>query len=403
MTQQEQKTAPATGATGRAGGLRLGSLFGIEIRLDPSVVLIFLLIVYSLAGGVFPGWHPDWSVAVRWGTALVAGLLFFASLLAHEFAHSVVAQAYGIRVPRITLFLLGGVSELSAEPRTPKSEFLMAIAGPLMSLLLGVVFSYLGTRVAGGEQFATDLVQDRTAALAALSPLATMLLWLGPVNLMLGIFNMVPGFPLDGGRVLRALIWWLTGNQLRATRWATGAGRLFGWGLMALGIFSLFSGQGLGGLWFVLIGWFLSSSAQSSYTQMWLRQSLKPLHVADLMRTHFETVTPTMPLTTFIDDALLRSQQTLWPVLEGGTLRGWISQADVARVAEEERRRLSVADVMAAPDSVGTLSSDTPGDEAFGQLSSSPDAVLAVLEQGRVVGMLRSADVLRWLSLHHAH
>ncbi|HSG88777.1 MAG TPA: site-2 protease family protein [Pseudomonadales bacterium] len=401
MAEQHQLQSDGTGTTGPAGGLRIGALFGIEIRLDLSVLLIFALIVYSLANGVFPGWHPDWSAGLRWGTALAAGLLFFASLLAHEFSHSVVAQAYGIRVPRITLFLLGGVSELSAEPRTPRTEFLMAIAGPLMSLALGIVFSLIGMRVAG-TQTAEALVEDQAAALAALSPLATMLLWLGPVNLMLAVFNMVPGFPLDGGRVLRALLWWLTGDQLRATRWASGTGRLFGWALMATGIFSVASGQGLGGLWLVLIGWFLSSAAQSSYTQLWLKQSLARLRVADLMRTHFETTTPRTPLTVFVDEQLLRGQQTLWPVLDGSGLVGWIRQADVARLSEADRMRLRVDDVMQTRESLETLTPDTPGDEAFGQLASAPEAPVAVLDGGEVVGLLGSADILRWLHLHQA-
>ncbi|MDZ7825536.1 MAG: site-2 protease family protein [Gammaproteobacteria bacterium] len=379
--------------------MRIGSPFGIEVRLDISVILIFLLIVWSLAGGLFPDWHPDWSPALRWGTALAAGLLFFTSLLAHEFSHSVVAQAYGIPVPRITLFLLGGVSELSSDPRTPKTEFLMAIAGPLMSLALGIGFLLIGLQVAG-EAFAGQLAEDRTAALASLSPLATMLLWLGPVNLMLAIFNMVPGSPLDGGRVLRALLWWIGGDRLRATRWASDAGRLFGWSLIALGVLSLVSGQGLGGLWLVLIGWFLSTAAGQSYTRVWLEQSLRRLQVADLMRTRFGSTTPDTPLARFIDDQLLRSQQLLWPVQDEAGLVGWIGQEDVAELGESDRQRRYVRDLMRAPGSAPTLAPDTPADQAFDQLSTSPDRPLAVLDGERMVGLLASADVMRWLALH---
>jgi Zn-dependent protease len=333
MTDPGTRNPEDHGSVQQTRGLRIGSLFGIEVRLDVSVILIFLLIVWSLAGGLFPDWHPDWSPALRWGTALAAGLLFFASLLAHEFSHSVVAQAYGIPVPRITLFLLGGVSELSSEPRTPRSEFLMAIAGPLMSLALGIGFSLIGLQVAGAA-FTDRMAEDRTGAVASLSPLATMLLWLGPVNLMLAIFNMVPGFPLDGGRVLRALLWWIGGDRLRATRWASDAGRLFGWFLIALGVLSLVTGQGLGGLWLVLIGWFLSSAAGQGYTRAWLEQSLRRLQVADLMRTRFDSTTPDTRLARFIDDQLLRSQQVLWPVEDATGLRGWIGQEDVAELDE---------------------------------------------------------------------
>ena len=399
MTDPGTRNPEDHGSVQQTRGLRIGSLFGIEVRLDVSVILIFLLIVWSLAGGLFPDWHPDWSPALRWGTALAAGLLFFASLLAHEFSHSVVAQAYGIPVPRITLFLLGGVSELSSEPRTPRSEFLMAIAGPLMSLALGIGFSLIGLQVAGAA-FTDRMAEDRTGAVASLSPLATMLLWLGPVNLMLAIFNMVPGFPLDGGRVLRALLWWIGGDRLRATRWASDAGRLFGWFLIALGVLSLVTGQGLGGLWLVLIGWFLSSAAGQGYTRAWLEQSLRRLQVADLMRTRFDSTTPDTRLARFIDDQLLRSQQVLWPVEDATGLRGWIGQEDVAELDEDDRQRLSVRDLMRAPGSAPVLAPDTPADQAFEQLSASPDRPLAVLDGNRMVGLLASADVMRWLALH---
>ena len=403
MTDPGARNSPSHASTQNGRGLRIGSLFGIEVRLDVSVILIFLLIVWSLASGLFPDWHPDWRPALRWGTALAAGLLFFTSLLAHEFSHSVVAQAYGIPVPRITLFLLGGVSEMSSDPRSPKTEFLMAIAGPLMSLGLGIGFSLIGLQVAG-QAFVGQLGDDQTAALASLSPLATMLLWLGPVNLMLAIFNMVPGFPLDGGRVLRALLWWIGGDRLRATRWASDAGRLFGWSLIALGVLSVVSGQGLGGLWLVLVGWFLSTAAGQSYTQVWLEQSLQRLQVADLMRTRFGSTTPDTPLVRFVDDELLRGQQVLWPVRDQAGLAGWIHQGDVAELDESDRQRLHVRDLMRAPGSVATLAPDTPANQAFSRLSASPELPLGVLDGEQVVGLVDSADVMRWLSLHgHQH
>lgn len=389
--------APAA-QTGRSG-LRIGSLFGIEIRLDASVLLIFALIVYSLSASVFTAWHPDWSPALRWTTGLAAGLLFFTSLLAHEFAHSVVAQRYGIPVPRITLFLLGGVSELGAEPETPRSELLMAIAGPAMSLLLGIVFSVLGASLAG-DGFAEALATDQAAALASLSPLATMLLWLGPVNFLLAIFNMIPGFPLDGGRVLRAVLWWFTGDRLRATHRASDAGRLFGWTLMALGVFSLLSGGGIGGLWLVLIGWFLSSAARSSYVQQRTTQALAALTVADLMRTRVEHTAPDTSLDEFVDTQLLRGQQVLWPVLEGDKLIGWIRQSDLAGIAAADRTRQRVRDLMQPPDALRWLTPDTAGDDALGALTADHDAPLPVVENGRVVGLLGATDVLRWLGIH---
>ncbi len=197
--------AGATAARGsrgtRAKGFEIGSILGIAIFIDPSWIFIFLLITWSLISG-FSSSHPDWSLAVRLSTAVVASLLFFASVLVHELSHSVVARARGLPVRNITLFLFGGVSNLEREPASAATEFLMAIVGPLSSLLLGALFLALGSADARAT-----LASHPLATFSHLGPLATLLLWLGSVNVLLGLFNLVPGFPLDGGRVLRSLLW----------------------------------------------------------------------------------------------------------------------------------------------------------------------------------------------------
>ena len=182
------------------GGLRLFTIFGIEIRLDFSVVIIFGLIVYSLAAGLFPQWHPEWAAAVTWGTAFAAGIMFFASLLAHELSHSLTARRFGIRVPRITLFLFGGVAEIESEAETPAAEFTIAIAGPLMSAALGLAFMFI-VSVSLDEQTLAQILEAPETGIAGLNPVMTACIWLGSVNMMLAIFNLIPGFPLDGGRV----------------------------------------------------------------------------------------------------------------------------------------------------------------------------------------------------------
>ena len=207
----EPRKQPAQGYALGSRGWRIGSLFGIDICLDPSLLIIFVLIVYLLGTGVFPTWHPDWDNSTGWLVAVAAAVLFFVSLLAHEMAHALMSRRFGIGVRRITLFLFGGVAEMEDEPREPRAEFLVAIVGPATSLVLGLVFSSIALTMAG-PGFADLLAEDSDAALASLSPLASLLLWLGPVNTILGIFNLVPGFPLDGGRVLRAAIWWYTGD-----------------------------------------------------------------------------------------------------------------------------------------------------------------------------------------------
>jgi Zn-dependent protease/predicted transcriptional regulator len=377
--------------------LKIGSVWGIEIRLDISVAIIFSLVVYSLGANVFPGWHEDWNALSIWVTALAAGALFFASLLAHELAHSIVALQKGIAVPRITLFVFGGISEMEREPDTPETEFLIAIAGPATSLLLGIVFTSLGMTLAG-EPFSAQLRSEPESALAALGPVATLLLWLGPVNLVLAGFNLVPGFPLDGGRVLRAAVWWLTADLQLATRWATNAGCGVAWGLMAVGVVQLVQGAVLGGVWFILIGWFLYSAARSGQIQLLLRQSVERLKVSDLMRTRFELVPAELALDVFLRDWLMRSGQSAWPVTDRGQPVGIVSFEDVRQTREEERHGQTVADVMQTIDE--SVSPDLPGRDALGVLLRSEHDPLPVVEAGRIVGLLYRTDIMRWLALH---
>ena len=382
-------------------GLRLFEIFDIEIRLDWSVLIIFALIVYSLGAGLFPQWHESWSVATTWLTAFSAGVIFFASLLAHELSHSLMARRFGIRVPRITLFLFGGMAEIEAEARTPKEEFAIAVVGPLMSMALGVMFSFLASTLMGEETLG-QLAEDPETAMAALSPLATACIWLGSVNMMLAIFNLVPGFPLDGGRVFRALIWWVTGDAVRATRMASNAGRAFGWVIVALGFYNVLGLGNLGGLWLILIGWFLTHIARSSYTQMITERSLRSVRLADVMRTRFETVAADTSVEQFVEDCLLRSSQQLWPVVEGDRHLGTVSWSDVAGLDPEQRRRHTVGDLATALDDAHTLEADEMATSALRRLGGVGDQPVAVLRNGRVVGLVRVGDILRWTLMHPA-
>ena len=380
-------------------GLRLFSLFDIEIRLDWSVLIIFALIVYSLGAGLFPQWHPDWTPATSWLTALVAGVIFFASLLAHELSHSLMARRYGIRVPRITLFLFGGMAEIEAEARTPKEEFAIAVVGPLMSLALGIMFTVIATSAMGGGVL-ERLTEEPEAAMARMSPAITACIWLGSVNIMLAVFNMVPGFPLDGGRVFRALVWWITGDAVRATRMASNAGRVVGWLIIAFGFWNIFALGNLGGLWLVLIGWFLTHIARSSYTQMITERSLRAVRVEDVMRTRFDTVPATTTLDEFIEDYLLRSSQHLWPVTDGEAVVGTITFSDVAGTPPDERRRHQVRDLLKPLDERRSLDAAEMATTALKRLGGLGEEPVAVLRDGRVVGLIRAGDILRWTMVH---
>jgi Zn-dependent protease/CBS domain-containing protein len=386
-------------AGGERSGLRLFSIFGIEIRLDLSVAIIFTLIVYSLGGGLFPQWHPDWTPLQLWGTALGAGVMFFASLLAHELSHSLVARRFGIRVPRITLFLFGGVAEIESEAETPQAEFTIAIAGPLMSLALGLLFGAVanfGLDAAARE----ELLTDPQAALADIGPVITACLWLSSVNFVLAIFNMIPGFPLDGGRVFRAAVWRITGDLMAASRAASTTGRWFGWTLMAIGLWNLLAHRDLGGLWFVMIGWFLSHLATASYTQLLTQRALRSLKVGDVMRTRFDTVPAAASVEDFVENYLLRSNQLLWPVTDDAGVVGLVTLRDVADIPLAERGRRRVAEVMAQLASAPVIDAEALASRALGALLAAGDSPVAVVQGGQVVGLLRGSDVLRWVTLH---
>ncbi|TNF86047.1 MAG: site-2 protease family protein [Gammaproteobacteria bacterium] len=378
--------------------MKLFTLFGIEIRLDFSVIFIFGLIVYSLGVSVFPSWHPNWPAATIWSMALLAGLLFFASLLAHEMSHSLVAQRFGIRVPRITLFLFGGMAEIETEARTPGAEFAIAIAGPLMSLAIAFVcLMYASSTI--DEALLEVFMEDPETAMENVGPLVTVCLWLGTVNMMLAIFNMVPGFPLDGGRVARAIVWRLTGDRVRATRVAASAGRVFGWCLMGLGFWELLVLKSMGGLWLILIGWFLSHLATQSYAQVVTQNALAPHTVADLMRTHFERVDADASVAHFVDECLLRSSQLLWPVMAEGRCIGTASLEEVLKLPVENRASTRVGDIALSLADSGALDAGTSAPDAMGLLASRQDRPVPVLRGGEVVGLLRGADVLKWLTL----
>ncbi len=395
--QQPPQVQP--GAPQNRGGLRVGSIFGIDVYLDSSLLLIFALLVYLLGAEVFPDWHPDWPAASNWSTAVAAGLLFFASVLAHELAHALVSRRFDIEVKRITLFLFGGIAQMEEEPREPRAELLIAIAGPVTSLVLGITFIFLGTGLAG-ENFSTSLSENREEALAGLSPLATLMLWLGPVNMVLGLFNMIPGFPLDGGRVFRALIWWISGDLRKATQVASDSGRLFGWFLMILGVMQALSGMVMQGLWLLLIGWFLANAASMSYKQLVLREQFRGVTARDLMRAHFETVTAQLRLAEFIDEHLLQSSQLLWPVVEDSQLIGLITLDEVKDTPEAERASTTVGQVMRSDLAAQTLAPDTDANQALLALTtrSSP---LAIVENNRVIGLLSEVDVMKRLALRH--
>lgn len=396
---------PRAAAT-RASGITLGRLVGVQVHVDWSLLFIFALVTFNLGAGLFPRWHPTWSAALCWGTALGAALLFFASVLAHELAHAVVARRKGIPVSRITLFLFGGVAAMEGEPPSPAAEFWMAIVGPLTSLAIGIVATLAGSQLAGSQLAEQTLSQGFTSANPALveeafrtaGPVATLLLWLGPINLLLAVFNMIPGFPLDGGRVLRSLMWWWTSDLSKATRWAAGAGQVLAWSMMGLGVMNLFSGALVQGLWFLLLGWFLNQAARASYQNVLLRRSLSNVSVASVMRTNLDRVSPQLALDAFVRDHVIAADQHAFPVEAHGDLLGLVCPSDLRKVAQASWPAATVGDIMTPAQALTSLPPEAPAEQALDALARQDVDQIPVLDGMRLLGLVRRGDLFRLLT-----
>jgi Zn-dependent protease/CBS domain-containing protein len=385
-------------------GFRLGRLFGIDIGIDWSWLLIFLLVTWNLLAS-FGQLHPDWGVGLRIAVAVAASLLFFASVLAHEMAHSLMARAQGVPVRNIILFLFGGVSNIEREPPSPRAEFLITIVGPITSVLLGLLFT--GAAVALAGPIDQSLIADPAQLMARLNPLTTLLFWLGPINILLGVFNMIPGFPLDGGRILRSILWAITGNLRRATRWASRVGQVVAWLLIITGIAMIFGiqvpffGTGLlGGIWLAFIGWFLNSAAIQSYQQVVIRDVLEGVHVERMMRTGPPTVTPDISVDQLVYDEVMGTDEHAFPVQQDGRLLGLVTLEDIRKVPRVEWPQVQVGQIMTPVAELLVVQPQDDAAEALQKLSQRDVRQLPVMRNGDMVGLLRRQDIMRWLQFH---
>lgn len=384
------------------GGFRLVKLFGIEITIDPSWIFIFLLVTWSLAIGVFPRLQPGWGPILNWVISISASLLFFASVLTHEFAHSLVAKARGLPIKRITLFLFGGVSNLEREPESPWTEFLMAIVGPLTSIILGFLFILLGGQTIG-NLFSTTAVPE--TAIRQLSPLQTLLFWLGPINIFVGLFNLIPGFPLDGGRILRSIIWGITGNLKLSSRIAAFFGQIFGYFFVLTGIAMIFGirvplfGAGIGGLWIAFIGWFLASAAGQSYTQVVLKDLLKGVPVKNLMRQDLTPVAPDISISQLVDGYMIGTDKHVFPVMDNDTFKGLISLEDIQQVPRGEWDKKKVSQIMTPIKTLETVGPEEAASEVFNKITQRDIGQVPVVKNKKLLGMVSRRDILLWSAL----
>ncbi|MDD2251478.1 MAG: site-2 protease family protein [Dehalococcoidales bacterium] len=363
-------------------GIPVGRIFGISIRIHLSWFIIFGLVTWALAYNYFPLTYPGWSTGLTIGISLVTSLLFFLSVLIHEISHSLVAKKYGIPVSSITLFILGGIAEIAEEPKEPKVEFLVAIAGPLSSIIIGIIFGALWLTLPIGAE-----------AVIAVS------FWLAWINLMLGVFNLLPGFPMDGGRVLRSLIWWKTDDLDRSTRIASNIGQGVGMLFILGGIFLIFYGLLLNGVWISIIGWFIRSAAASSYRQLTVRQLMKGHTVKEVMSLDCSMVEPDMSVKKLVNDHILPSGKRCFGVTLEGQIKGLVVLADVKKLERSEWEGTRVEQIMTPLDQLKAVGPEEELGEAFKLLTKNNINQLPVIMDGRLEGILARDNLLNFISL----
>ena len=363
---------------------RLFTVMGIEVGVHVSWLIIFGLVTWSLAVGYFPTLLPGLTDTAALVLGAIAAVLLFGSVLLHELAHSFVARWRGLDARSITLFLFGGVSNLGGEAKQPSTEFLVAIVGPLSSLAIAAV-AFAAATVLGPES-AAGVVAG----------------YLAFVNLLLAGFNLLPGFPLDGGRVLRAIVWNATNSLRRGTEVAAMVGRLVAYGLLLFGVLRILNGELFAGLWIGAIGWFLSNAASASVQQVVLDQRLSGLRVRDVLRPDPTSVPPGMTVAELIDQVILPGSRRATPVIDGRIV-GIVTLGDVGKVPAEARASTTVAEIMGGGETLVTVA---PGDtlrRAMEALAEGDYEQLPVVdESGRHLGLLTRADILRVLQIREA-
>jgi len=361
-------------------GWKVGRLAGIDLAIHPSWLVIAFLVTYSLAESQFPRQYPGWGITQYWVVAGTTALLFFGSVLAHELSHALVARRFGLKVEGITLFIFGGATTIDAESHTPREEALIAIAGPATSIVIGGLLILADAFVA----------QPQVGALIG---------WLGFINLALGVFNLIPGFPMDGGRVLRAFLWRVRGDRLVATRNAAFVGRAIAYVLIAFGVLIALQPGGIfSGLWLALIGWFLTNAAEATAMQAGIERSLRGMRVRDAMDEAPPAVSPNDSVATLVRERFMRGEDRSFLVRhEDGGLAGVVSLQDVRRMPREQWEEARVTDVMTRYADLATIGPEAGLVDALRLLEERHVGQLpVVVEDGRTpVGMVTRRGIVR--------
>ncbi len=364
--------------------IHLFTIFGFNVSIDFTWLFLAVLITWSLARGLFPVWFGNHSTATYWWMGAAGALGLFLSIVFHEFWHSIVARHFGLPMKGITLFIFGGVAEMEDEPENAKTELLMAIAGPLSSVALGFIFLliYRLARMIGWPE-----------------PIHGVLMYLGWLNLVLAVFNMLPAFPLDGGRVLRSILWFAKGNIRWATRVASAIGSGFGMFLIVMGLLSVISGSFITGIWYFLIGMFIRGAALTSYRQVLVRNALSGETIAHFMQPDPITVPPTASIRDLVDNYFYKYHYKMFPVSADGVLTGCITSNEVKNIPREQWNTLQVQDVLVPCSLDTTITANTDAMKALSLMNRTGRSRLMVVDGDRLIGVLTLKDMLKFLDL----
>jgi Zn-dependent protease len=362
--------------------LRFGTILGIPVGVNYSWFVIFVLITLSLTTQ-FTHLHPDWSYSEHLIFGIATSLLFFISVLLHELGHSIVALRYHIPVKAITLFVFGGVAHIGKEPEKPVHEFNIAIAGPIVSTVLGGLFYLLAA-----------LAQGMAEGVMALGE------WLGRINLMLALFNLLPGFPLDGGRLLRAVVWKYTGSYERATVVAAGSGQLVAYGFILFGIWEAFRGEFISGLWIGFIGWFLLTAAQATGVQLRFRSALRGVTASDVMSSDCLRLPGNITIASLVDNYLLKGGVRCSMIMDGDQFRGLVTLHEIKRVPRDQWAVTSLQTVMVPDSMLSKVSATTPIDVVLQRMNEENINQIPVVENGRLVGIVSRDRLLSVIQMY---
>jgi len=360
------------------GSWKIGTILGVPIRVHFSWLIVFGLITWSLSTFYFPQAAPDLPTASYWTKGALAALLLFASVLFHELAHSVVARKYKVSIESITLFIFGGVAQMKGEPPHPKAEFRIAIAGPLSSFFLSALFFFLSMTFAGG--------------------IKVLFSYLAQINFIIAVFNLIPGFPMDGGRVLRSVIWKKKKDFFFATQKASDIGRKIAVAFIIFGLFSIFT-RIPGGLWLMLIGWFLFTAAQSNYRQSTLQESLSEIKVRDIMVKDIVTLNSSLVVAEAVNGYFLKYGYGGFPVVDGGKFLGIVTLKEVKDVPKADWGKVKVIDIITPHDGIGEVSPEDDVMRALELMIREDKGRLVFIENGKLSGLITRNGIARYVQI----